>query len=316
MVKNLITCLSGSRSYGLETETSDFDYRSVHFEESLLKNLEIFHKDKALNLEGDDSVSWDLCHFLKMTIKGNTQALEILFADEDNIKEADDRFLDLVIKNREEFLDTEALFSSTLGYMKGEGNAALESKGKTGYKRGEEIKKYGYSPKNFVQFLRLSFCFSYFLKNGIFPIKIKKFSKEKHEQLMDIKRNPVNYVRADIERLIEDEKKNVLNVFESRDKSLDKKINLDYLENVCEVFLGINNRIMNISNDWSQYKRKGVSEMRPYRGGEDMTGVSISEADLKNGSPKVGDMIARNPKDHSDQWLVAKKYFEDNFEPV
>ena len=33
--------------------------------------------------------------------------------------------------------------------------------------------------------------------------------------------------------------------------------------------------------------------------------VSISEADLNNGSPKIGDMIARNPKNHNDKWLVA-----------
>jgi hypothetical protein len=26
-------------------------------------------------------------------------------------------------------------------------------------------------------------------------------------------------------------------------------------------------------------------------------------------------MIARNPKNHNDQWLIAKQYFEDNFEP-
>jgi len=44
--------------------------------------------------------------------------------------------------------------------------------------------------------------------------------------------------------------------------------------------------------------------------------VSISDVDLKNGSPKIGDMVARNPKNHNDQWLVAKQYFEDNFENV
>lgn len=44
--------------------------------------------------------------------------------------------------------------------------------------------------------------------------------------------------------------------------------------------------------------------------------VSVSEEDLKNGSPKIGDMVARNPKNHNDQWLVAKKYFEDNFESL
>ena len=44
--------------------------------------------------------------------------------------------------------------------------------------------------------------------------------------------------------------------------------------------------------------------------------VSISEVGKQNGSPKIGDMIARNPKNHSDQWLVAEQYFKDNFEQV
>ena len=44
--------------------------------------------------------------------------------------------------------------------------------------------------------------------------------------------------------------------------------------------------------------------------------VSISDVDLENGSPKIGDMIARNQKNHLDQWLVAKEYFEDNFEEI
>ncbi len=44
--------------------------------------------------------------------------------------------------------------------------------------------------------------------------------------------------------------------------------------------------------------------------------VSVSDSDLQNGSPKIGDMIARNPKNHNDKWLVAAQYFADNFEPV
>jgi hypothetical protein len=44
--------------------------------------------------------------------------------------------------------------------------------------------------------------------------------------------------------------------------------------------------------------------------------VSISEEDLKKGSPKIGDMIARNPKNHKDQWLVAEQYANDNFEVI
>lgn len=41
--------------------------------------------------------------------------------------------------------------------------------------------------------------------------------------------------------------------------------------------------------------------------------VSISDADLESGSPKIGDMIAVNENATSDQWLVNKEYFHKNF---
>lgn len=67
---------------------------------------------------------------------------------------------------------------------------------------------------------------------------------------------------------------------------------------------------------FQQYRRKQIAELRPYEDGEDLFKVSISPEDTKAGSPKAGDMIARNPKNHDDQWLVAAQYFADNFEPV
>jgi hypothetical protein len=67
---------------------------------------------------------------------------------------------------------------------------------------------------------------------------------------------------------------------------------------------------------FQNYRRKSkLSELRPYTPGEDLKGVSISDADKEAGSPKSGDMIARNPENHEDQWLVASQYFIDNFEP-
>lgn len=69
--------------------------------------------------------------------------------------------------------------------------------------------------------------------------------------------------------------------------------------------------------EFKQYRRKQIAELRPYVPGERLpSSVSISEPDINNGSPKIGDMIARNPKNHEDQWLVAKQYFEDNFESI
>jgi hypothetical protein len=79
---------------------------------------------------------------------------------------------------------------------------------------------------------------------------------------------------------------------------------------------------------YKQYRRTQIAEMTPIT--KEMQDnfknkpafivdnilVSVSNEDLNNGSPKVGDMIARNPKNHKDLWLVAKEYFEDNFEVI
>lgn len=71
-----------------------------------------------------------------------------------------------------------------------------------------------------------------------------------------------------------------------------------------------------MQDQFREYQRKAnKSQMRPYREGEKLPStLSISDVDRKNGSPKVGDMISRNPEDHSDQWLVSKEFFETNFE--
>ena len=62
------------------------------------------------------------------------------------------------------------------------------------------------------------------------------------------------------------------------------------------------------------YKKKQVQPMEPWSPKISMEGVSVSEPDKLNGSPKLGDMIAVNPSDINDKWLVAKKFFDDNYE--
>lgn len=73
---------------------------------------------------------------------------------------------------------------------------------------------------------------------------------------------------------------------------------------------------------FNKYKRTGVSEARAVTGNEvkfgcnsmESDGISVSEEDKLAGSPKIGDMIARNPQNHNDQWLISAKYFNNNFE--
>lgn len=68
-------------------------------------------------------------------------------------------------------------------------------------------------------------------------------------------------------------------------------------------------------SEFKRYHRKHVAELRPYVAGEILSQrISISASDLEAGSPKPGDMIARNPKDHGDQWLVSAQYFRENFD--
>jgi hypothetical protein len=69
-------------------------------------------------------------------------------------------------------------------------------------------------------------------------------------------------------------------------------------------------------NEFIKYRRTQIAEMRPWKFGDDISEISISKPDQENGSPREGDMIARNPKNHADKWLVAAQYFADNFEPI
>jgi hypothetical protein len=67
---------------------------------------------------------------------------------------------------------------------------------------------------------------------------------------------------------------------------------------------------------FKQYRKISIGELRPYVYGEPMEGIMVSDEDKKTGSPQQGDMIARNPKNHKDQWLISEAYFRANFEEV
>jgi hypothetical protein len=74
---------------------------------------------------------------------------------------------------------------------------------------------------------------------------------------------------------------------------------------------------MSQASEFKKYRRTQIAEMREFVPGEVLSDrVSISASDREDGSPKKGDMIARNPANPEDQWLVARDYFEVNFEEL
>lgn len=69
-------------------------------------------------------------------------------------------------------------------------------------------------------------------------------------------------------------------------------------------------------SSFRKYRRRiSVSELRPFVPGEDLSGISVSDEDQP---PREGDMVARNPDNHRDKWLVSQEYFAANFhtEPI
>ncbi len=46
-----------------------------------------------------------------------------------------------------------------------------------------------------------------------------------------------------------------------------------------------------------------------------IVGVSVSAENMLNGSPLKGDMVAKNTKNHNNQWLVSAKCVKENFIP-
>jgi len=73
-------------------------------------------------------------------------------------------------------------------------------------------------------------------------------------------------------------------------------------------------------NKFKPYQRKAIAELRPVTEAECAgciaSFISVSVADSDNGSTMIGDMIARNPENHNDQWLIAADYFITNFEEL
>lgn len=65
-----------------------------------------------------------------------------------------------------------------------------------------------------------------------------------------------------------------------------------------------------MEENYRKYQGKGLTEMRPYVPGEDLTGIIINHTDII----EEGGMIAKNPYYTDDKWYVSKQFFADNFE--
>ena len=154
-MKIICQLLGGSHLYGLATKDSDFDYRGVFVNTDHAKILGLERNDYVKKEDEEDTIFFELCHFLKGLQKTNTQFLEILFADERDFSLLNREFVEIK-NNKENLIDSKQFYKSLCGYIGNESRLANgERSGKLGSKRRAQIEKYGFSPKNFSHLLKI-----------------------------------------------------------------------------------------------------------------------------------------------------------------
>lgn len=229
-MKLLCKYLAGSISYGLDGPDSDLDYRGVFINTDISKLIGLDRYEHQDNRKGDaDEFYYELCHFLCLLRKTNTQSLEILFNN--NFLEMTNEF-QLITQNKFQLMDSERQFKSLMGYIHNERRLALgERTGLLGGKRREALNKYGYSYKNMVQLFRLIYCGQILFQRGYFPVNIQKDNPELAKFLRDIKFNPENYNPNELDKLIQEKKQELEKDFNNR--NFNYKFNKNIANEIC-----------------------------------------------------------------------------------
>lgn len=194
----LCELIGGSKLYGLDNEDSDTDYRGL-FKFTDKTYLAGFNNVESIVLSNSvDATYYELAHFLRLLRKSNTQVMEILFAPDSHILKSSGVF-DCIRENKYNFIDSERLKSSLLGYIYSEIKLATgERTGRLGGKRREKLDKHGFSPKNFVQLIRLCEVGIEFFRSGEYQVNIKNYNEELHKSLMLIKNHPEMFNKEEL----------------------------------------------------------------------------------------------------------------------
>lgn len=227
-MKTLCKLIGGSHLYSLANENSDIDYRGIFCNTEVSKIIGLDRFDcQTKQSEEEDSVFYEVRHFLSLLRKTNTQVLEILFAPDSSFLELDDQFKDLVLDERYHFIDTKRLFSSIMGYMNGEKRLISgERKGQIGKKRYESVKKFGYSPKNMANYIRLALVASTFFNSRRYVVDCNEF--DEYSLLRKIREAPESFDELEIEDMITNFEQKVKDSFNNRDQTKDLTFDEEY----------------------------------------------------------------------------------------
>lgn len=99
-VKIIFKAVVGSRAQGLATEKSDWDYKGVYIQDN--KNILSYGYKEFIN-NGKDETYYEIRRFLDLLIKGNPEALQLLYSEKEFIVTLEKEFIP-VLENRDKFL--------------------------------------------------------------------------------------------------------------------------------------------------------------------------------------------------------------------
>jgi len=190
-------CVHGSRLYGLATDESDYDYRGLvvcpheyymgvnRFDQKEMDANDIAELNKSVDLEhtiplDSDIMIHDIRRFCYLALSGQTAFLELLFVPNE-LQIFTSPTFNMLHSKRNYFL-SKAIYTRFGSYAHNELEVAFgrKKKGKLGNRRRKLIKKFGYSPPNAANALRLMVEATQLLAYGqiVFPISNDGFRKQ------------------------------------------------------------------------------------------------------------------------------------------
>jgi predicted nucleotidyltransferase len=201
----------GSHSYGLNTPASDTDLRGCYLVDTLDKIIDphsysaskcdVQNTDPQTNAE--DKCYYEVRHYLHLLKKGNTQSVEMIFNS--NWTKLSPLFTE-IIKNRKNLIDPGNIYNAIRGYSFSEYSLAQGLRtGKLGGKRQKQVEQYGFSPKNWVNLLRILYCGEHFFETGNYLVNLT--GNFMHPQLMEIKVHPERFTKERLEEMFTERQK-------------------------------------------------------------------------------------------------------------
>mgnify|MGYP000017518225 CR=1 FL=1 len=184
----------GSHAYGTTTEGSDLDIRGI-FVPSIwdvlsMQGVEDVRGSSKSLFEGIETewIYYPVTKFVKLAMKCNPSVLEWLFVRKEYQIQVEWPG-QILIEHRNHLLSKQ-IYHRLKGYAMSEFHSLTKLTGKTGEKRKKEILKYGYSPKNAMNCIRL-------LQQGVEMLKYGTLTlpRPNAEDLVEIKEGKWNYSR-------------------------------------------------------------------------------------------------------------------------